>query len=93
MSWSPRWHDWQQRLWPKVGALIDYPLRHFLIQAMRASGCDCPHCGYDGFTEHDDLFVCEASGRSSTPDGISYWWEGLQTCARCRTTHPHGDST
>lgn len=92
-SWWHWWHVFGNSLWPKRGALVDYPIRCFLVRAMRATSCKCPHCGYDAFTEHDDLFVCEDGGTNSTPDGISHWWRGLQTCARCRTTHEHGDST
>lgn len=56
---------------------------------------DCPHCGYDAWTEHRDLFFCEHSGVGFNHEfgQPEHWFYGMQGCARCGTTHPYGDSS
>lgn len=91
-SFWDRWHRAQRALWPSKGALIDYPVRHFLVNAMRSWEMHCPHCRYQAWTDHEDLFVLDRAGSDNTPNGHFHWFRGQQTCARCGTTHEYGDS-
>lgn len=91
-SWWPWWRRIEQSLWSTRDALVNHPVRHFLVKAMRADA-GCPHCRYDGWTDHDELFECVESGQYVNDCGTCHWWSGIQTCARCGTSHEYGDST
>lgn len=62
----------------------------------RASGygIECAHCGYDEFEMYDPpYFRCTASGSSYIPgEPTIYWFEGVQTCPRCRYNWQVADS-
>lgn len=92
LSWSSAWHRFTESLWPKQKALIKCPIRHFLVNLCRSSR-GCPHCRYEDFIEHEDLFTVTDSGCSQTQDGDSYWWEGWQQCFRCGVKSWVHDST
>lgn len=46
---------------------------------------DCPWCGHSFDWYHSPWFVCTRSGVSAPPgDYTVHWFEGKQTCPRCR---------
>jgi rubrerythrin len=73
-------------------ALVKHPIRHraYLLLDANQRSLECPHCGYECWTEHEDLFVLRRSGGDSW---CGYWFEGDQTCARCGTTHEYADGS
>lgn len=85
--WNAIWATWKSRK-PLWGTW-----RGFLFNLMRASDTSCPHCRYEGWTDHEELFQVTDQGENNTPDGHSYWWEGMQTCARCGVASFHADRT
>lgn len=53
----------------------------------------CEFCGYDYEWASDDWFKCENAGTSYVPgEPDIHWFEGVQTCPRCRSTWDYGDS-
>lgn len=92
---ASRW-DWYHWLHNAIrdtqDPLVQHPIRYRLSYFLHwGFGNECPHCGYDSWTEHDDLFVCRESGG---PDYEGYsWWRGDQTCARCGQVNEYADST
>lgn len=94
LSRSGWYHDlvWQ-RLWPKRRSLVSCPVRHWLVNFLRPSELHCPHCGYEGWADHDELWTTLESGTGMSDYGTTHWWRGLQTCWRCGVTNEHGDST
>jgi hypothetical protein len=86
-SWW-RWHQrCRSRLWSYPRPLASSPWRMFLLRWFDFSfRMDCPHCGYEGFDWYErPWFECTKSGTSYVPsEPTIHWFEGVQTCPRCR---------
>ena len=53
----------------------------------------CQSCGYNwDWADNDGWFKCEGSGSYSGGDYTVHWFEGAQTCPRCRMSWYYSDS-
>lgn len=91
--WWHLWRDKSRHGWRygKVVAWITCWLDGFLCANL--SGYWCPHCGHDFDLCEEPWFECTNAGQYSTQDGTTRWWEGIQTCPRCRHKWEYRDST
>lgn len=91
LSWQTWYGAIKRWCWSTPKPLVKCWFRYRLFTLLDKGRCwHCPHCAYERFTDHDDLFVLTDSGRSYFG---GHWFKGLQTCARCGTTHEYGDSS
>ena len=88
-----RFDHWRSfRRWMRYetkDALINHKLRYFIVKLIDVEDWYCPHCRYENFTQHEELFECISSG--SCPE--FEYWSGIQTCYRCGCKSNHSDST
>jgi len=96
--WKMQRFAWWRSLlrWMRYGtrdALVTHRLRYFLVKLLEVQEYYCPHCGYEQWSEHPDLYECTESGTYQSDYGTEHWWRGYQSCYRCGYRAPYGDST
>jgi hypothetical protein len=89
-SW---WYNFSWWIKATKDAPINHPIKLFISNIMMFELWECPHCKYEDWTGHEELFKVTGSGESHTPSGDNYWWEGDQECFRCGVISFYSDST
>lgn len=97
--WIETYHEWILKhgspfwiLWFVFGPLVRW--KHKRLNMLWHYALNCPHCAFDGFDMYyDPWFECTNGGTSSTQAGVVHWFEGIQTCPRCRYKWHVSDSS
>lgn len=90
-----RFRDW---LWQRLGEYGAYrhsnrpPIKQWWVHWCDTGFQPCEVCGYSGDWGTPPWFSCERAGTSFNGEYTAHWFEGIQTCPRCRCTWPYGDS-
>lgn len=86
-------------LWDRGGSKLYWrvgkrpPITKWWIRWCDPGFRPCEECGYEWeWGDHDGWFKCERTGTSFNGECTFHWFEGIQTCPRCRSTWDYGDS-
>lgn len=94
------WLQIRLRIWNHGGSKLFWstgnrpPARKWWIRWCNPGfGAPCEFCGYNwDWGDNDGWFRCERGGSYNGGDYTVHWFEGTQTCPRCRSQWDYGDS-